>query len=35
VCSAESISVEPRKITAIQTIAGIQYLTNRTTFMFK
>jgi len=35
VCSAESTSVDPRKMSAIQITAGIQYLTNLEGFMFK
>ena len=35
VCSADKISVEPTKISAIQRIAGIQYLTNLRTIMFE
>src|ERR1700730_10229485 len=35
VCSAESISADPIKISAIQRIAGIQYLTKRDHLMFK
>ena len=35
VCSAESTSVDPIKISAIQIIAGIQHLTKRDRLMFK